>query len=241
MKVYRNLDQGSGQWFQLRQGIPTASQFHLIITPTTGKLSAQSAAYAYRLAAERLLNAPSAAIEGQEWMDRGKELEPVAARHYEFVHEVETEPVAFVTTDDGAIGASPDRLVKGRPIGLEIKCPSPPVHLRYLLDGCDDKYRPQVQGQIYVAELERADFLSYHPRMPARLISTPRDEPFIALLKAALDEFNAHLAALVERARALGVFQAYEAAQTPTELEHADALGAALRDELDPRFALREA
>jgi hypothetical protein len=52
-KIYR-CEQGSMDWYRLRMGIPTASQFHKIVTPG-GKLSEQRHAYMYRLIAERLL------------------------------------------------------------------------------------------------------------------------------------------------------------------------------------------
>lgn len=234
MKIH-NVVQGSAEWFKCRMGIPTASCFDQIITPKTGKLSASAPKYAYRLIAEQLLNAPTETIEGVAWMDRGKELEPQAVRQYEFVYEVQTTPVGFITTDDGLIGASPDRLVIGAAVGLEIKCPAPHTHIGYLLAGHDDKYRPQVQGQILVCEFDHADFYSFHPRMPPCRLRTDRDEPYIALMKDALTQFNADLFDMLARARSLGVFQAFEAAATPEELEHAEAL----RDELDP--SLREA
>lgn len=224
--------QGSADWFRARLGIPTASAFDQIITPAEGKLSKSADRYAYRLIAERLLNAPTESIDGQSWMERGKELEPTAVAAYEFLNEVETEPVGFITTDDGLLGASPDRLVKGRAVGLEIKCPSPHVHLGYLLGGVAREYRPQVQGQILVAELERVDLYAYHERMPAALISSPRDEPYIALMRSALAQFCERLAALTERARSLGVFQAYADAATPTEVERAAELDEALRREM---------
>lgn len=230
MKIYYHVEQGSGDWFQLRLGIPTASNFDKIITPKTGKLSASSTAYAYRLVAEKLLNLPTETIEGQQWMDRGKELEPQAVSQYEWVNEVETVKVGFITTDDGLIGASPDRLVKGKAAALEIKCPAPHTHIGYLLDGPGADYRPQVQGQIYVGELEYDDFYSYHPRMPACTVRTVRDEPYIQLLVDALDQFNERLFAMLERAKTLGVFQAYMDALTPTDVEHADEVNDELRD-----------
>lgn len=230
MKIH-NCEQGTAEWFHIRMGIPTASKFDHIITPKTGKLSLSSTKYAYELIAERLLRQPVETIEGQQWMERGKELEPQAVKQYEWVNEVETIPVGFITTDDGLIGASPDRLIKGRAAALEIKCPAPHTHIGYLLDGHDEKYRPQVQGQIFVAELDEADFYSFHPRMPPRTIRTPRDEPFIKLLREALDQFNERLFAMLERAQSLGVFQAYDAALTPQDVERADGMKRSLVEE----------
>ena len=225
-----DCEQGSVEWFRARLGIPTASQFDQIVTPT-GKLSKSADKYAYRLLAERLLNAPMTPVEGQEWMERGRELEPMAARQYEFLQDCEVERVGFITTDDGRLGASPDRLVKGKAVGVEIKCPAPHTHLRYLLEGAADSYRPQVQGQMLVAELERVDLYSYHPMMPACLIATPRDAAFIRLLSDALAEFNERLSEMLERARSLGIFQAYEHAATPADVARAGQLNAAIIEE----------
>lgn len=221
MKIH-DCEQGSAEWFKLRLGIPTASDFDQIVTPKTGKLSASSRRYAYRLVAERLLNAPMQTLDGVQYVERGRELEPAAVRQYEFAEEVETARVGFITTDDGLTGASPDRLIVGRPAGLEIKCPAAHTHIGYLLDGHDDAYRPQVQGQLYVAEFERVDFYSYHPLMPAALIRTPRDEPFIRLLRDALAEFHERLADMTARAKALGIFQRAAEVRTPVETELAD-------------------
>lgn len=237
MKPYFDVYQGSPEWFKLRMGIPTASNFHLIITPKTGKPSSSAKGYAYKLIAERLLKIPTETIEGQQWMDRGKELEPEAVRQYEFVNDVETRPVGFITTDDGMIGASPDRLIKGKPAALEIKCPAPHTHIGYLLEGPGDDYRPQVQGQLLVGEFEHADFYSYHPRMPACTLRTFREEPYLRLLVDALDQFKKTMFDMLERAKSMGVFQAYEEAATPTDAERA----AQLRQEFSADVALREA
>jgi hypothetical protein len=216
--------QGSAEWHRARCGIPTASEAHLVITPKTGKLSASAPRYAYRLIAERLLNRPVQDLDGLQYIERGKEMEPQAVRQYEFENDVETEPVGFVLSDDGLIGASPDRLIVGRPAGLEIKSPAAHTQIQYLLEGHDEKYRPQVNMQMLVAEFEYVDWYSFHPRCPPVLIRTPRDEPYIRLMRSALDEFNDRLAAMLERARSLGIFQAYEDVATPAEAEYAEEL-----------------
>ncbi len=219
-------EQGSVEWYRARIGIPTASEFHQIVTPAKGLLSKSSRKYAYRLIAERLLNRPMESVEGQQWMERGKELEPKAAAQYEFVNDVALERIGFCTTDDGMLGASPDRIVKDASAGVEIKVPSPAVHVGYLLDGPGDDYRPQVQGQLMVCDFDYVDFYSYSEVMPARAIRSGRDELYIALLRDALDQFLAMLFGLEQRAREFGVFQAYEEAATPTDIERAGQLKA---------------
>lgn len=218
MKIYAHVQQGSDAWLHLRLGIPTASNFHKIVTPKKCELSKGSIDYALRLVAERLLNATSESSIQNPWMERGKDLEPMAVQQYEFTQDVLTVPVGFITTDDGTIGCSPDRLVADDfKVALEVKCPSPHVHLGYLLNGTDDDYKPQVQGQIYVAELDRAELYSFHERMPPALIRNTRDEEYVAKLAEALKLFNESLNATLERAKALGIYQPLARVATPAE------------------------
>jgi hypothetical protein len=200
MKIH-DVAQRSPEWHALRLGKPTASEFHKIITPKTGKLSAQARKFACRLIAERLLNEPLDLLDGIEAVERGKAMEPDAVAQYEFVEEIETQPVGFVTTDDGLVGASPDRMIVGAPAGLEVKCPLLPTHIGYWLDGPGDEYRPQVQGQLWVAEFEWLDFYSYHPQMEPVRLRTQRDDAYIKLIEQALRDFNDMLHDMYERAR----------------------------------------
>jgi len=170
-----NVEPGSGEWLSIRLGIPTASQFHKILTPKTRKFSAQARGYAFRLAAEKLLNESGESLDYIEHVQRGKDLEPQAVTMFTLVEDVEVAPVGFLTTDDMMIGATPDRRIVGERAYLEVKCPAPWTHLEYLVDGFGPDYMPQVQGQIFVGEADWAVRWSFHPRMPPRLEKTPRD------------------------------------------------------------------
>ena len=218
MKIL-DVEQGSVPWYEARLGIATASSFDKIITPKTRKLSAQAKGYAFFLIAEKLLNRSLDTLEGQEWMERGKELEPDAVKMYEFEQQVKTKPVGFITTDDGQLGASPDRLLVGVNGGLELKCPAPQTHVKYLLDGFGDDYFVQVQGQMYVGELDFVDRYSYHPEMPPHRERIVRDESFIADLASALRAFNDMKAEMYERIKAQGFFAEREKLLTPVEAE----------------------
>lgn len=225
MKIYADVQQGSDQWLHLRLGRPTASEFHRIVTPKKCELSKTAIDYALRLCAERLLNAPTqSAIDGLQWMERGKELEPMAVKQYEFQMETTTVAVGFITTDDGSIGCSPDRLVLGdEKIALEVKCPSPHIHLGYLLSGTTDDYKPQVQGQILVAELDRAHLYAYHPQMPPALIETKPHTEYLEKLEDALLRFVDNLDEMHERAIRMGAFQpTLRATSRPEETEMAE-------------------
>jgi hypothetical protein len=215
MKIIE-CEQGSPTWYSARLGIPTASQFHRIVTPT-GRLSSSAKAYAHYLIAETLLGRSLETEMNLEWIERGRQLEPEAARAYEFSEGVEARAVGFVTTDDGRIGASPDRLIIGEAAGLEIKCPAPQTHIGYLLGELGDHYKPQVQGQMLVCEFERVDLWSYSPEMPPALIRTERDEPYIAKLRDALGEFCDRKDELIERLRQRGLFAERRRMLTPTD------------------------
>ncbi len=208
--IEHDVVQGTPAWFKLRAGRPTASDFHHIITPKKGELAAARHKYACRLIAERLLNWQAESLEGIRAIQQGKLLEPFAVQQLEFSTGIETRPVGFLTTDDGRFGASPDRMV-GMTATVEIKCPTAPRHLEYLLLGHDEAYRCQVQGQLWVAEADKGIFYSYSDRMPPCHGETGRDEAFIRRLVGCLEQFSDELAAMTERALSLGVFQAFEA------------------------------
>lgn len=197
--------QGSIEWIEARLGIPTASQFDRIITPKTMKLSESSAKYAWALIAEQILRAP---VEGgsSAFMQRGETLERKAVSFYEFNQDVETEPVGVILRDDRRAGCSPDRLV-GTDGLLEIKVPKVDTHIGYLLDADGIGYRAQVQGQLWIAERDWVDTLSYNPEMPNALVRVGRDEQFIRALASAVNQFNEMLDSMkLELQRRHGLF-----------------------------------
>lgn len=199
--IIHNVRQNSVEWHQLRLGIPTASEFHKILTPT-GKRSMQAEAYRNRLLAEWVTGAPLENLETQ-WMERGHELEEQAVDAYEFATGNVTRVVGFVTTDDGRIGCSPDRLV-GDDGGLELKCPAPWTHIGYLLSKTvADDYKVQVQGCMLICKRYWWDVASHCPGMPLGLVHPEADWKYISLLEEALGEFCAELEAarkqLIER------------------------------------------
>lgn len=219
MPIIHNVAQGSTEWLKLRLGIPTASEFHRIVTPG-GKLSAQSRAYAFWLVAEELLQESLYSIQSLEWVARGKELEPEAVRMYEFEQNVRTDPVGFITSDDGRLGCSPDRLVVWNDAGaaaVEIKCPAPHTHIGYWIDGFGADYIPQVQGQILIAELDYVDRYSYHPQLPPALVRTERDEKYIAILEPALREFLFMRDEMLAKVRASGYFEEHRKLSTAVD------------------------
>lgn len=206
MKVYDCL-QGSDEWKDLHLGIPTASQFHRILTPAKEQLAEGRWAYAYELAVERLLKETKHTAEGLYWPERGKLLEHDAVRHYEFVHSCRTAKVGFITPDHGKWGCSPDRLIVEEVGGLELKCPSPEKHLEYFDEehkGPGFAYRCQIQGSMLITGFPWWDFMSYHPQLPDALYRYQRDQPFIDKLEEALKMLCDEVDIIVEKVKEAG-------------------------------------
>jgi hypothetical protein len=204
--IIHNCTQGSQEWLKLRSGIPTASSFHRVITPKKRERSTQIEQYARELAAERLLGRPLETFASAEMTD-GTEREEQAIASYELTHGVDTWAVGFLTTDDGKVGASPDRMCEGWL--LEAKNPKIATHIGYLLgEGPDDDYRCQLQGQLYVAEKDRVDIISCYPGLPDKVVFVGRDEDFIGKLKVHLDYLNETVELMMEKLAALGYLPA---------------------------------
>jgi hypothetical protein len=187
MKIY-NVEQGSPEWFAARAGVPTASEFNKIITPT-GRASTQADKYANKLLADIIAGKPVNDFEATAYMDRGKELEAQAVSYYEFHTDTSTEIVGFITDDEGRYGCSPDRLIGDDGL-LEIKCPAAHTHIDYALNGFDKDYYPQVQGQLLVTGRKWCDWMSYHPDLPPVIIRITRDSEYLFKMLAELATFR---------------------------------------------------
>ena len=201
--IRHDCKQGGDEWNMLRCGIPTASVFERIVTPK-GALSKQSEDLMHKLVAERILGYPLESVCTAA-MEAGRIREPEAAQWYAFERDVDLELVGICLVDSGRYGASPDRMVSGGGL-LEIKCPEPKSHCRYLLNsGIGSDYWPQIQGQLLCCEADWLDSVSYCPPFPASLVRVERDEEYIRKLRDALEEFCDRLDAAEARIRSMGV------------------------------------
>jgi len=180
-------EQGTEEWFQARLGIPTASDFNKIITPAKLEPSKQADTYINKLIAEWLRGKPDESFQS-DWMKRGQEVEEEARDFYIFQTDSKVKQVGFCLTDNKTYGCSPDGLV-GKDGGAEIKCPSPGVHVGYLLGNkVPTEYRLQILGSLLVTGRKWWDFLSYHPDMESLIVRTSRKdvEDDLKTLKKAL-------------------------------------------------------
>lgn len=201
--IIHECTQYSTKWIELRTGIPTSSQFHRIIT-TKGKPSTSAEKYLFELLAERCMGHPVEEYMSP-WMKRGGEMERQAVLEYEIQTGIETETVGFITTDDGRIGTSPDRLVGTEGL-MEIKCPRESIQMEYLVqEGTSyGEYKSQVQGQLWITERRFVDLLAFHPDLPECLIHIERDEGYIETLATLVTTFSMELDRLTAIAESRG-------------------------------------
>lgn len=195
MKIIE-CEQGSPEWINARIGLPTASNFDKIITPT-GNASKSADRYLGKLAAEWFLGQCLDDFE-RPFMQRGTDLESSAVAAYEINNDVDTVKVGLCMLDDGSAGASPDRLVGDDGL-LEIKCPSAEVHMMYVLGGPPDDYFVQIQGQLWVTGRKWCDLLCFHPTLPSVSKRYTRDEKFIERLAVEVVKLTARLAAAKDK------------------------------------------
>lgn len=187
--IIKNCVQGSYQWEYLRLGIPTGSNFSKIITGT-GKPSKSAGPYREKLLIEYLSGKTSDTFQS-DWMLRGIEMEQSALLLYSFLKNVELQSVGLIFKDDyRLVSCSPDSLIKGQKKGVEIKCPSPKIHEKYLKDNkLPTKHIPQVQGHMYITGFKSWDFMSYHPDYEPLMITVLRDDDYISFMDELINDF----------------------------------------------------
>jgi len=130
-------------------------------------------------------------------MERGTVLESDARSLYELINEVEVKQVGFVYKDERRlIGCSPDGLIHWDTVkdkfnkGYETKCPAPHTHIEYLLSNkLPTKYKVQVQGSMWVCEMDYWDFMSFYPGMPPVIIRVERDTKLIKAISEEVEYF----------------------------------------------------
>jgi hypothetical protein len=170
-------EQKSPEWWSARRGIPTASEFHRIVTPAKGTLSDQADGYICDLISDRLATDDEYMASGyqSDAMANGTALEPAARDWYAFDCDQDVQQVGFCVSDDGRYGASPDGLI-GQDGCLEIKCPQRSTHIKYLLDGgLPTKYKCQCHGVLWVTGRKWLDFMSYCEGLPPLIVRVYRD------------------------------------------------------------------
>lgn len=202
MKVH-NVVQGSSEWLAMRRGMVTASEAHEIVTPRFKARTGEGVqTYLYQKVAEKVLGFTEET--GTSFpMQNGSILENECIPWLWFEHDMKVERVGFITNDDETAGYSPDGLV-GTDGLVEIKCPTIPVHTKYLLEGVAPlQYLPQMHFGMFVTGRAWCDFVSYSRQLPKLIVRVPRDEEIQAAITEAFGAFMARFTDGVSRIKAM--------------------------------------
>ena len=196
--IHDEMIQGSDEWFAARCGLLTASEMHLIVTPTLKAASNdKERSHLYELLAQRITQYVEPAYVSDSML-RGQEDEIDAALTYE-KHYAPVTRVGFITNDKWGfkIGYSPDGLVGDNGL-IECKSRNQKYQIRTLTEyvpneAIDPDFMIQVQTGMMVAERDWCDLVSYCGGLPMATVRVFPDKKVQDAIIEAASAFEARL------------------------------------------------
>lgn len=198
--MFYDVEQNTDEWFNLRLGVPTASNFSKLMANVIKKdgvnvncaFGEPAKEYAEVKAMEILRGVRHEPNITNKHIERGHEEEPVARAMY--------EETTFSTVTNGGIwvsdgsGASSDGLVDDDGM-VEIKSVIQKNQWKRIkLGGADPAYKWQYQGNLWKYERKWCDFVQICTEFPEGhqlyIFRVERDEEMIELLKQRVKLFN---------------------------------------------------
>lgn len=188
-RIFHDIYQTSEEWFNIRLGKATASNFGTIMANDGKAFGEPAKKYAMRIALESITRQRLETYTN-DFMQRGIELEPEARGLYE-------EATFNIVTNGGFMelgnyGASSDGLTSDGMI--EIKSVIYSTHFKNIEEGFDSSYKWQIQGQMWIYDKQWCDFVSYCPEFTEEkklhMFHVERDEEMVSRLQARLLEFD---------------------------------------------------
>lgn len=165
MKIYKDIIQGSPEWHVLRELRFTASEADTIAVNGKGmeSLVIHKMASYYSTAEKEYYS--------NKDIERGKELEPIAAEMYELQEGAKLEKVGFVEVDEYT-GCSPDRLI-GEDGLWECKAVNDVNHYKLIVGGesaIDSSYIWQCQMQMLLTGRKYDMLCFYNPNFQKSML-----------------------------------------------------------------------
>ena len=197
---HKEMVQGSEEWLSARCGLLTASEMHLIVTPTLKAASNEKErAHLYELLAQRITSYVPPRYVGDDML-RGMEDEVLALDLYAKTYS-KIDRVGFITNDKWGftIGYSPDALI-GDNGQVECKSRAPKYQAQTLTEfvpvkKIDPDFVIQVQTGLLVTERDWCDLVSYCGGMPmatVRVFPDTKVQEAIVAAAAAFESRRAH-------------------------------------------------
>lgn len=195
-----NFEQGSPEWHRERAGVITASMVSTIrkklkVGPNAGGHTQEAEKYAFRLALERIIEAPLDDTYENEYMRRGRRLEDDARDLHESMIGDFIEQIGLIISDCGRFGASADGLIRSDG-GSEYKAFLDPGKLMpIMIHGDVSEIQDQMQMNLWLSERDWWHFGLYCPGMVGigrdlTIIPVERDDAYIEAMVAELQAFD---------------------------------------------------
>lgn len=175
----QHLIQGSPEWLEMRKNCIGASDVPAILGVSPWTTQYQLWTYKMGLS-EPQMNAA---------MRRGTEMEEEARQAFISLVGVDVKPKVCFDDVHLFMMASLDGVSEDGKIAVEIKCPGAVDHKTALLGDIPEKYKPQLQHQLYVTGLPCMYYFSYRPGQPEVCIVVSRNDYYIETLIEKEKEF----------------------------------------------------
>ncbi len=205
-RIYHpDIEQGSLAWFRLKAGKFSGSRFKALMSKTkSGTPTAGRANLITDMAIERITGEYTETYCSPQML-RGIEREPEILAAYEDHNMRTVETVGFIQHAElPFIGVSPDGLVGDDGMAQYKFRSASNQHLICVLNDHHAKeFKWQVTGEIWIAERQWSDVVSYDPRFPKgvrlAIARVKRDEKMIDELRAECIKADKEVNAIVEQ------------------------------------------
>ena len=204
---HTDIVQGSDEWLELRRGILTASEMHLIITPTLKVASNdKERAHVYEIAAQRITGYVEPSYISDDML-RGHEDEIDARIAYGKNYAPVTE-IGFITNGSFGfnVGFSPDGLVGDDGL-IEIKSRRQKLQIQTIIEGSASAPMKdamiQMQTGLLVTGRSWCDYISYSGGLEMVTIRVLPDYTMQAAIIEAAIAFEARVQAVIVKYHAI--------------------------------------
>lgn len=205
---HKEMTQGSDEWFAARCGLLTASEMHLIVTPTLKAASNEKErSHLYELMAQRITKYVEPTYVGDAML-RGMEDEVQAVELYAKTYGP-VDRIGFITNDKWGflIGYSPDALV-GEDGLIECKSRKQKLQIQTFVEYVSQntiapEFMIQVQTGLLVSEREWCDLISYCGGLPMATVRVYPDAEIQEAIISAASAFESRMAVAMDKFHSL--------------------------------------
>lgn len=188
MPKYRfDIEQNTKEWDNIKLGKFSASTSNELLMDKKNKGYKK---LIRRLTEERITGKPCEnKWDGNQFTERGHELQDVAIERYELDSFKDVVPVGVVELNDYVL-CSPDGLIDDNGL-IQIKCPIFSTQWDYIeSEKIPTNYKQQMMFELFVTGRDYNIFYSYHPSLKPVKIILERDEDMISAIAERIDEAN---------------------------------------------------